>query len=91
MSAQQFRRGLLILLAAGVGALLIMAGVASWLTLRSQGFNRWVDHTYVVEAHVNAFEAVIERAEPEPPGRKDGARGRTDKEQLAALCGREQV
>ena len=62
-SARRFRQAIFALFGAGLLALAVMAGVAIWLANRAQDYNRWIDHTYVVEAHVSHFATLTERAE----------------------------
>jgi signal transduction histidine kinase len=62
-SDKQFRRSLLGVLIAGLVALMAMALIAGVLMVRSQSYNRWVEHTYVVQSIVAQLEAVVERAE----------------------------
>ncbi len=62
-SARRFRQSIFAVLGAGLLALAIMAGVAIWLVNRAQDYNRWIDHTYIVEAQVSHFATLTERAE----------------------------
>jgi signal transduction histidine kinase len=62
-SAQRFRRAILSVLGAGLLAVVVMAGAGLWLANRSQDYGRWIEHTYIVEAHVSRFAALVERAE----------------------------
>lgn len=62
-SAEAFRRSILVVLGSGLLAVAVMAGVAIWLVLRAQDYSRWIDHTYIVEAHVSHFATLTERAE----------------------------
>jgi signal transduction histidine kinase len=62
-SARRFRQSILTVLATGLLALAVMAGAAVWLVSKSQDYSRWIDHTYVVEAHVSHFATLTERAE----------------------------
>jgi signal transduction histidine kinase len=62
-SARTFRRAIMGVLAAGVIALAVMAGVAAWLVNRAQGYSRWTDHTYLVQNDINHLAAMIEQTE----------------------------
>ncbi len=61
--ARTFRRSILAVLGGGLLALAAMAGVAAWLVNRAQDDTRWVEHTYVTEAHISHFAALTERTE----------------------------
>ena len=60
---RRFRQAILTVLGVGLAAVVIMAGVALWLASRAEDYGRWIEHTYVVEAHINRFSALVERAE----------------------------
>jgi signal transduction histidine kinase len=62
-TARRFRQSIVVVLGAGLLALAVMVGVAIWLVDRSQSDSRWVDHTYIVEAHISHFATLTERAE----------------------------
>ncbi len=62
-AGKSFRRSILVVLSAGLLALAIMAGVATWLVNRARDYSRWTEHTYIVQTHVNHFAALTERAE----------------------------
>ena len=62
-SARRFRRAIFSVLGVGLAAVVIMAGVALWLANRAEDYGRWIEHTYIVETHINRFAALVERAE----------------------------
>lgn len=63
ISQRDFNRVILTVLAIGVAVLAALGITIAWLGAKTRDYNGWVEHTYVAEQQVVAFQAAVERVE----------------------------
>ncbi len=63
MSQQVFNRVFVAVLGAGLAILVVLVGTAFWFSAKSRESAHWVDHTYLAESQIVAFQAAMEQAE----------------------------
>ena len=63
MSQRVFNRVILAVLGAGLAVLVVLAGTVFWLSAKSRDYAYWVDHTYVAQSQIVAFQAAVEQVE----------------------------